>query len=48
LALTAQMADRSDLLALWAGQSANLAHCQRIQELLHSLVEGAAERLNRL
>lgn len=48
LALPAQKAGRSDLLALWAGQSANLAHCPRISELLQSLVEGAAERLNRV
>ena len=48
LALPAQEAGRSDLLALWAGQSANLAHCPGIPELLHSLVEGAAERLNRI
>jgi nitronate monooxygenase len=48
LALPAQKAGRSDLLTLWAGQSANLAHCPGIQELLHSLVEGAAERLNRI
>jgi nitronate monooxygenase len=48
LALNAQKADRSDLLALWAGQSANLSHCAGIAELLQSLVEGAAERLNRV
>jgi nitronate monooxygenase len=48
LALPAQEADRSDLLALWAGQSANLAHCPGIPELLHSLVQGAAEQLNRI
>jgi len=48
LALPAQKAGRSDLLALWAGQSANLAHCSRIPELLQSLVEGATERLNRV
>ena len=48
LALPAQEAGRSDLLALWAGQSANLARCAEIRELLQSLVEGAAERLNRI
>src|ERR1700723_4033449 len=48
LALPAQKAGRSELLALWAGQSANLARCQGIPELLRSLVEGAAERLNRI
>jgi nitronate monooxygenase len=46
LALPAQKAGRSDLLALWAGQSANLTHCTRVTELLQSLVEGAAKRLN--
>jgi nitronate monooxygenase len=48
LALPAQKAGRSDLLVLWAGQSANLARCPGVPELLHSLVEGAAERLNRI
>jgi nitronate monooxygenase len=48
LALPAHKADRSDLLALWAGQSANLARCPGIAELLHSLMQGAAERLNRV
>lgn len=47
LALPAQKVGRSDLLALWAGQSANLARCPGIVEVLRSLVEGAAERLNR-
>ena len=47
LALPAQKAGRSDLLALWAGQSANLAHCPGVSELLQSLVEGAAEQLDR-
>ena len=45
LALPAQKAGRSDLLALWAGQSANLVRCEGITEFLQSLVEGAAERL---
>ena len=48
LALPARKAGRSDLLALWAGQSANLARCPGVQELLQFLVEGAAERLNRI
>jgi len=48
LALPAQTAGRTDLLALWAGQSANLVHCTRIQELLQYLVEGAAERLHQV
>jgi nitronate monooxygenase len=46
LALPAQKAGRSELLALWAGQSANLARCPSVQELLRSLVAGAAQRLN--
>jgi nitronate monooxygenase len=46
LALPAQQAGRPDLLALWAGQSASLVHFTRLQELLQSLVEGAAEKLN--
>lgn len=47
LALPAQKAGRPELLALWAGQSANLARCPNVQELLQSLVDGAADRLNR-
>jgi len=47
LALPAQKSGRPDLLALWAGQSANLAHYPRIPELMQSLVDGAAKRLNR-
>jgi nitronate monooxygenase len=47
LALPAQKAGRAELLALWAGQSANLARCPSVAELLASLVDGAAERINR-
>jgi len=47
LALPAQKAGKADLLALWAGQSANLARCPSVVELLESLVTGAAERINR-
>jgi nitronate monooxygenase len=46
LALPAQKADRTDLLALWAGQTANLVHFTGIQELLRSLVDGASERMS--
>jgi nitronate monooxygenase len=46
LALPAQKAGRSDLLALWAGQSASLVRCPTLPELLRSLEEGAAKRLN--
>lgn len=48
LALPAQKAGRADLLALWAGQSANLVRCPVISELLQSLVDGAAKHLNRV
>jgi nitronate monooxygenase len=47
LALPAQKAGNSELLALWAGQSANLARCPDVEELLESLVKGTAERINR-
>ena len=47
LALPAQKAGKADLLALWAGQSANLARCPSVVELLESLVTGAAERVKR-
>ena len=39
LALPAQKAGRAELLALWAGQSANLACCADAASLLQSLVE---------
>ena len=45
LALPAQKAGRADLLALWAGQSANLAHETDVNELLKSLVNGVAVRV---
>jgi nitronate monooxygenase len=47
LALPAQKAGRAELLALWAGQSANLARCPSAVELLESLVRDAAERIDR-
>ena len=46
LASPAQKAGKAELLALWAGQSANLARCSTADELLASLVDGAAERIN--
>jgi nitronate monooxygenase len=46
LAIPAQKARNAELLALWAGQSANLARCSSVEELLHSLVRGAAERID--
>ncbi|QEE31503.1 nitronate monooxygenase [Terriglobus albidus] len=47
LAIPAQKAGNAELLALWAGQSANLARCADVHELLQALVDGAAARLNR-
>ena len=47
LALPAQKAGNADLLALWAGQSANLARCRSVNELFASLVDGAGARINR-
>lgn len=47
LAIPAQKAGNAELLALWAGQSASLARCSDVRELLQSLVDGAAARLNR-
>jgi nitronate monooxygenase len=47
LALPAQKAGRADLLALWAGQSANLAQYPGILQLLQSFVEDTAKRLGR-
>ena len=44
---SAQKAGRAELLALWAGRSANLARCPSVDELLQSLVDGAAQRLAR-
>jgi nitronate monooxygenase len=45
LAIPAQKAGRGDLLALWAGQSANLAHDRNVDTLLQSLVAGASDKL---
>jgi nitronate monooxygenase len=46
LAIPAQKTGRSDLLALWAGQSANLVRCPEVPELLQSLVESTSKQLN--
>ena len=46
VALPAQKAGRADLLALWAGQSASLVRCPGVSELLQSLVDGAATRID--
>jgi nitronate monooxygenase len=43
LAIPAEAAGRSDLLPLWAGQSANLSTCTDVSELLTSLVEEISE-----
>jgi nitronate monooxygenase len=45
LAVPAQQAGRSELLALWAGQSAGLAKCPNVTTLLQSLVNGVSEKL---
>jgi nitronate monooxygenase len=47
LAIPAQKAGNAELLALWAGQSANLVKRHGVDELLRALVDGAAEKLNR-
>jgi nitronate monooxygenase len=46
LALPAQKLGKDHLLALWAGQSANLARCESVDELLQSMVKGAADKLD--
>jgi nitronate monooxygenase len=46
LAVPAQQAGRSDLLALWAGQSAGLAQCPDVTTLLQTLVDGVSEKLD--
>jgi nitronate monooxygenase len=43
LALPAEAAGRSDLLPLWAGQSANLSSCTEVSAFLTSLVEEVSE-----
>jgi nitronate monooxygenase len=43
LAIPAEGAGRSDLLPLWAGQSANLSACSNVLAFLTSLVEEASE-----
>jgi nitronate monooxygenase len=39
LSIAAEAAGRSDLLPLWAGQSANLSACTDASAFLHSLIE---------
>src|SRR6266403_2508555 len=43
LAIPAEAAGRSDLLPLWAGQSANLSTCTNVSDFLTSLVNEASE-----
>ena len=43
LAIPAEAAGRSDLLPLWAGQSANLSTCTDVSAFLNSLVEQVSE-----
>jgi nitronate monooxygenase len=45
LAVPALQAGRSEFLALWAGQSAELARCPDVTTLLQSLVNGVSEKL---
>src|SRR6202023_3778957 len=43
LAIPAEAAGRTDLLPLWAGQSANLSTCTHVSAFLTSLVEEISE-----
>jgi nitronate monooxygenase len=43
LSIPAEAAGRSDLLPLWAGQSANLSTCTDVSTFLNSLVEDVSE-----
>ncbi|HYR43136.1 MAG TPA: nitronate monooxygenase [Terriglobia bacterium] len=43
LSIAAEAAGRSDLLPLWAGQSANLSTCTDVSAFLNSLVEEVSE-----
>jgi nitronate monooxygenase len=47
LAVPAQQAGRSELLALWAGQSAGIAQHRDVKTLLQSLVNEVSEKLAR-
>src|SRR5256885_2127452 len=43
LAIPAEAAGRSDLMPLWAGQSANLSACADVSAFLTSLIEEVSE-----
>ena len=43
LSVAAEAAGRSDLLPLWAGQSASLSACTDVSAFLHSLLEEVSE-----
>jgi len=43
LAIPAEAAGRSDLLPLWAGQSANLSACTNVQAFLNALIAEISE-----
>jgi nitronate monooxygenase len=43
LAVSAEAAGRTDLLPLWAGQSANLSTCTNVSAFLTSLIEEVSE-----
>ena len=45
LAAPAQQVGRSELVTLWAGQSAGLAQCPDVTALLQSLVRRVSEKL---
>ena len=45
LAIPAQKAGREDLLALWAGQSANIAHYSDVDSLLQGLITAVSNKL---
>ncbi|SDF35258.1 NAD(P)H-dependent flavin oxidoreductase [Terriglobus roseus] len=47
LALPAQEAGDAELLALWAGQSANLTQCTSVEKLLTELVESVEDKIDR-
>ena len=47
LALPAQKAGNTELLALWAGQSASLSHGTEAKSLLQNLVSGVSAKLTK-
>jgi nitronate monooxygenase len=43
LTIAAEAAGRTDLVSMWAGQTANLSTCTDVSDLLTSLVEEVSE-----